>query len=85
MKKTSKLLSNTLYSVGIVFCIVASISLLVLSYHLITWTFSEHPEIKSSDYDSSYSSYKSYDCSSQSAYVQKLNQANNRIALSSIR
>src|SRR3989338_250881 len=78
MKKKSNVFGNIAYSIGILFCIVASCSLLFFSYNLINWAFSEHPDIDSSNYYSSYGSYSSYDCDSESIYVQRLNQANSK-------
>jgi hypothetical protein len=64
MKKEKSIFVKAGYLLGIIFCLVASVSLVYASYMMVSWTFSEHPDIVYSDYSNSYDYYE-YETSGQ--------------------
>jgi len=88
MKKEKSIFVKAGYLLGILFCLVASVSLGYASYLMINWTVSEHPDISYYGYETSgqYSDYPStrYNCDEKSWLKNESNEVINRFEIKRI-
>ena len=88
MKKEKSIFVKVGYLLGILFCLVASVSLVYASYLIINWTFSEHTDISYYEYETSgqYSDYPStkYNCDEKLWLKNESNEVINRFEIKRI-